>query len=104
LAANLTGLLAKRADLGRSVLLVTPETVLRWHRELVRRKWAIARRRVAERPPLAGDLEALILRRAAENGRWGYSRIHGELRKLVACQEPSELCCCPDSQRAVRFG
>lgn len=56
--------------------------MLRWHRDLVRRKWALRRSRAAGRPSLAADLEALVRRLAAENGRWGYSRIHGELRKL----------------------
>jgi hypothetical protein len=82
LAAKLAGLVARRGALQRSMLLVRPETVLRWHRELVRRKWTRARSRAAGRPPLAADLEALILRRARENARWGYSRIHGELVKL----------------------
>jgi len=48
----------------------------------VRRKWTFAQSRAAGRPPLAAEIEALVLRLAAENGRWGYSRIHGELRKL----------------------
>jgi hypothetical protein len=55
--------------------------VLRWHRELVRRKWTFGRSRAAGRPPLAAEREALVRRLAAENGRWGHSRIHGEPRK-----------------------
>lgn len=83
LVTRLAGLAAGgRARLGRSLVLVQPETVLRWHRELVRRKWTCPRPRPAGRPPIPGDLEALIGRLAAENPRWGYSRIRGELRKL----------------------
>lgn len=60
--------------------LVTPETVLRWHRDLVRRKWT--QTRPCGRPPLAGEVVALIERLARENPRWGYQRIQGELKKL----------------------
>jgi hypothetical protein len=70
-----------RADWGR--FPVRPETLLRWHRELVRRKWALfGRRRGPGRPPLASELEGLVLRLARENPRWGYRRIQGELFKL----------------------
>jgi putative transposase len=62
-------------------LLVTPKTLLRWHRELVRRKWARYARRPG-RPPLPAELRRLILRLATENPRWGYKRIQGELLKL----------------------
>jgi putative transposase len=62
---------------------VRPETLLRWHRELVRRKWAaFGRRRGPGRPPLPAGSRALILRLAAENPCWGYQRIRGELLKL----------------------
>ncbi len=82
LAAKLAGLVGERSELRRSLVLFQPETVLRWHRDLVRQKWTFRRSGAVGRPPLAADLEALVLRLAAENGRWGYSRIHGELRKL----------------------
>lgn len=65
-----------------AVVLVTPETVLRWHRELVRRKWTWATPRARGRPPVDRDTAALIVRLAHENPRWGYGKIHGELRKL----------------------
>jgi hypothetical protein len=62
---------------------VRPETLLRWHRELVRRKWAaFSRRRGPGRPPLAPDARELVLRLARENPRWGYQRLRGELLKL----------------------
>ncbi len=65
-----------------SVLLVTPETLLRWHRDLVRRKWTFRGRRGAGRPPTDATIAALVVRLARENPRWGYARIHGELAKL----------------------
>ena len=64
-------------------LLVKPETVLGWHRELIRRRWAAyAGRPRRGRPPLSEDVRALIVRMAKENPSWGYVRIRGELLKL----------------------
>jgi hypothetical protein len=62
--------------------LVTPATLLRWHRELVRRKWTYRRTGRPGRPPIDPELRALILRLARENPRWGCVRIEGELCKL----------------------
>jgi putative transposase len=62
-------------------ILVTPETLLGWHRRMVARKWTKPRRPPG-RPPLSPDLQELILRVARENLRWGYQRIRGELLKL----------------------
>src|SRR5215218_9996633 len=62
----------------RQSFLVQPATLLRWHRELVRRRWTYPHRRPG-RPPLAAEARQLVLRLAAENPSWGYKRIHGEL-------------------------
>jgi putative transposase len=64
-----------------SCFLVTPATLLGWHRELVKRKWTYRRTRTG-RPPLDLEIRRLIVRVAKDNPRWGYVRIQGELRKL----------------------
>jgi hypothetical protein len=64
-------------------LLVTPDTILRWHREIVRRRWAArSMRGKTGRPATRRNIRALVLRLARENPGWGYSRIHGELAGL----------------------
>ena len=64
-------------------MLVRPETVLGWHRDLVRRKWAAYGKRPRRgRPPLTQECRELIIRMAQENPSWGYFRIRGELMKL----------------------
>ena len=69
-------------QLGDVIRIVKPETVIRWHRELVRRKWAQPPTKTAGRPKINQDTESLIVRLAKENLRWGYYRIEGELKKL----------------------
>jgi putative transposase len=64
-----------------SAFLVRPETLLRWHRQLVRRTWTRSHRPPG-RPALDLEVGELILRLGRENPRWGYMRIRGELLKL----------------------
>src|SRR5437867_4804372 len=65
-----------------SSFMVRPETLLRWHRELVRKKWTYKRRMRPGRPPIEPEVRDLIVRLGRENPRWGYQRIRGELLKL----------------------
>src|ERR671930_1323256 len=62
----------------RRSFLVEPATLLRWHREVVRRRWRYDRRRQG-RPPLDSQMQKLVRRLAVENPSWGYKRIYGEL-------------------------
>ena len=62
-------------------LAVRPDTLLRWHRQLVMRRWTYTHRKPG-RPPLERSLRELILRLAHENPHWGYKRIVGELKGL----------------------
>src|SRR6266508_3417918 len=72
-----------RAVIRRVRLLVRPETVLRWHRDLIARHHArVSRPNRAGRPPTVRSIRALVLRLARENSGWGYRRIHGELLVL----------------------
>jgi transposase len=78
LIAALTRLLPVRRRLG---LLVTPATILRWHRQLIARRWTTQPTRPG-RPAIPAGLRALVLRLATENPTWGYRRVHGELAGL----------------------
>jgi putative transposase len=60
---------------------IRPETLLRWHRQLIARRWTYSHR-TRGRPPLERSLRELILRLAEENPHWGYKRIVGELKGL----------------------
>ncbi len=71
-------------------LLVEPATPLRWHRELVRRRWSFPTRPPG-RPPMVSQARQLVLRLAAENPSWGYKRIHGELKGLGFTLSPSTV-------------
>ena len=78
LVALLAGLVPRQRW---SSFLITPQTILDWHRSLVKRRWTYPHRRPG-RPALPDGTVELILRLARENPRWGYLRIVGELKKL----------------------
>ena len=82
LLAALFGLIPKARRNGLR-LLVNPDTILRWHRDIVRRRWAArSTRGKGGRPATRRNIKALVLRLARENPEWGYRRIHGELAGL----------------------
>jgi putative transposase len=72
-----------RRLLEKVCFIVSPDTILRWHRELVARKWDYSdKRKSPGRPPVAKEVEELVLRMAKENPTWGYDRIQGALKNL----------------------
>jgi putative transposase len=80
-------LAAKAKGLGRRILaevgtIVTPETLLAWHRKLIAHKYDCSGKRGPGRPRTAGEIEALVVRMAKENRDWGYGRIKGALSNL----------------------
>src|SRR6476469_6304443 len=81
-------LLARKAKaVGRKALLeldtlVSPDTLMRWHRRLVAQKWDFSKRRGPGRPGLMREISRLIVRMAQENPGWGYTRIQGALANL----------------------
>ena len=86
LLAGLGRLLGRRR---RRRCYVQPETLLRWHRELVRRKWTNARR--PGRPGIPAGTVAIILRLAWENPSWGYRRIQGEMAIMGVVLAPASV-------------
>jgi transposase len=73
-------------------LIVTPGTFLRWHRDIVRRRWArLSRRGRSGRPATHRRVRAVVLGLARENRSWGYRRIHGELAGLGITVAPSTV-------------
>jgi putative transposase len=80
-------LASKANGLGRKLLaevatIVTPETLLGWHRKLIAQKYDGTAKRKPERPRSAAEVEALVVRMAEENRDWGYRRIQGALSNL----------------------
>lgn len=78
---------SKAKGLGRKLLseaatIVTPETLLMWHRKLIAQKYDGSGKRGPGRPRTAGEIEALVVRMAEENRDWGYRRIQGALSNL----------------------
>ena len=71
-----------RQRLQQVMIIFKPDTILRWHRELVRRNWTFKRKGKPGRPGISSELKTLILRLAKENPRWGYDKIQGDLLKL----------------------
>ncbi len=88
-------LAAKGKILGRRLLakvatIVTPDTIMRWHRKLIAAKWTYPSNRIG-RPGIMKAIRKLIIRFATDNSSWGYCRIQGELRKLDHCVAPSTI-------------
>ena len=71
-----------RRRLSEIATLVTPDTLLRWYRELVARKYDGSKKRGPGRPRTSDEVQRLILEMAGDNPRWGYTRIQGALRNL----------------------
>jgi putative transposase len=73
-------------------LIMTPATILRWHRDIVRRRWArLSRQGRPGRPATHRNVRSVVLRLARENQSWGYRRIHGELAGLGITVAPSAV-------------
>ncbi|MBF6557922.1 MAG: transposase [Acidimicrobiales bacterium] len=88
--AVLAGLSRMLSIARRGRFFVQPETLLRWHRELVRRKWTYSHRRPG-RPAIPAGTVSLVLRLAKENPTWGYRRIHGELATMGVRLAPASV-------------
>ena len=82
LALWLAALRLSKRRLASALLIVRPDTLLRWHREVVRRPWTFRRKRRAGRPPLTKAIQDLVVRLARENPHGGCRRIQGEMLKL----------------------
>ncbi len=81
-----------RPTLRQLHLIVSPDTILRWHRDLLRGRHARASRSTRPgRPHTIRSIQALVLRLARENPNWGYRRIHGELAALAITAAPSTV-------------
>jgi transposase InsO family protein len=86
-----------------AITIVRPETLLRWHRDGFRRYWRWKSRNCGGRPPISGELRALIRRMSLENRLWGAPHIHGELLRLgftVAQSTVAKYMAKPDDGRS----
>jgi putative transposase len=88
--AVLTGLSRLLPRVRWAAFFVTPATVLRWHRNLIARRWTYPRR-PAGRPPVTAQVRELVLRLARDNPTWGCRRIQGELAGLGYRLAPSTI-------------
>jgi len=88
--AVLAGLSRLLSPSRRGRFFVQPATLLRWHRDLVRRRWTYARRGPG-RPGLPASTVSLVVRLATENPTWGYRRVHGELVTMGVRLAPSSV-------------
>ena len=85
----------------QALLLVQPDTLLRWPGEIVRRTWSFDNRPRCGRPSTAADRVALILRLARENAAWGYGEIQGALLQSATASRSRP---CPPAPAATRTG
>ncbi len=94
--------LLPRGQLRQLRLVISPQTLLRWHADLVRRRWAYPRR-VPGRPRTAQAIRALVMEMARDDPGWGYRRIHGELTGLGYKLAPSTVWQIVSSEREQRL-
>ena len=78
----LAAISARYRALASAVVIVQPETVLRWHREIVKRQWTYGNAPKRGRPTIPASTVDLIVRLARENRAWGYGKLQGELLKV----------------------
>ncbi len=78
----LAAIVTRYRALASAVVIVQPETVLRWHREMVKRKWTYGNTPKRGRPATPAATVELIVRLARENRAWGYGKLQGELLKV----------------------
>ncbi len=84
-------LLRQRWCVIQRMVTIKPATVLKWHRQLQRRKWNFNQRRLG-RPPVDGKIRLLVIEMKRNNPRWGARRIKGELRKIGITLSKSSVC------------